>query len=70
VTTVDFPEMTPITREFAEKFGVAARYDYHEGDLRQVDFGHDAYDLVLLATSSTRKEKRMARSFYASPTRR
>jgi len=27
VTTVDFPEMTPITREFAEKFGVAARYD-------------------------------------------
>ena len=35
VTTVDFPEMTPITREFAEKFGVAARYDYLEGDLRQ-----------------------------------
>jgi len=48
VTTVDFPEMTPITREFAEKFGVAARYEYHEGDLRQVDFGHDAYDLVIL----------------------
>src|SRR6266566_251145 len=39
VTTVDFPEMTPITREFTEKFGVAARYEYHEGDLRQVDFG-------------------------------
>jgi ubiquinone/menaquinone biosynthesis C-methylase UbiE len=48
VTTVDFPEMTPITREFAEKFGVAARYEYHEGDLRQVDFGLDAYDLVIL----------------------
>jgi 2-polyprenyl-3-methyl-5-hydroxy-6-metoxy-1,4-benzoquinol methylase len=48
VTTVDFPEMTPITRQFAEKFGVAARYEYHEGDLRQVDFGHDAYDLVIL----------------------
>jgi 3-hydroxy-5-methyl-1-naphthoate 3-O-methyltransferase len=48
VTTVDFPEMTPITRDFAEKFGVAARYDYHEGDLRQVDIGHDAYDLLIL----------------------
>jgi len=48
VTTVDFPEMTPITREFAEKFGVAARYEYHEGDMRQVDFGHDAYDLLIL----------------------
>jgi ubiquinone/menaquinone biosynthesis C-methylase UbiE len=48
VTTVDFPEMTPITREFAEKFGVASRYDYLEGDLRQVEFGRDAYDLVIL----------------------
>ena len=48
VTTVDFPEMTPITREFAEKFGVAARYDYLEGDLRQVEFGRDAYDLLIL----------------------
>jgi SAM-dependent methyltransferase len=48
VTTVDFSEMTPITREFAEKLGVAARYEYHEGDLRQLDFGHDAYDLVIL----------------------
>jgi 3-hydroxy-5-methyl-1-naphthoate 3-O-methyltransferase len=48
VTTVDFPEMTPITREFAEKFGVAARYNFLEGDLRQLDFGRDAYDLVIL----------------------
>jgi ubiquinone/menaquinone biosynthesis C-methylase UbiE len=48
VTTVDFPEMTPITQEFAEKFGVAARYEYHEGDMRQVDFGHEAYDLLIL----------------------
>jgi SAM-dependent methyltransferase len=48
VTTVDFPEMTPITREFAEKFGDAARYNYLEGDLRVVDFGRDMYDLVIL----------------------
>jgi len=48
VTTLDFPEITPITREFAEKFGVATRYEYHEGDLRQVDFGRNAYDLVIL----------------------
>ena len=48
VTTLDFPEMTPITRGFAEKLGVAARYEYLEGDLRQVDFGRDTYDLVIL----------------------
>src|SRR5579863_535692 len=48
VTTVDFPEMTPITRGFTEQFGVAARFEYLEGDLRQVDFGRNAYDLVIL----------------------
>jgi SAM-dependent methyltransferase len=48
VTTVDFPEMTPITRKFAEQFGVADRYEYQEGNLRQLDFGRDAYDLVIL----------------------
>jgi ubiquinone/menaquinone biosynthesis C-methylase UbiE len=48
VTSLDLPEMTPITREFAEKFGVAAKYEYLEGDLREVDFGRDAYDLVIL----------------------
>jgi len=48
VTTMDFPEMTPITRKFAEQFGVADRYEYREGNLRQLDFGRDAYDLVIL----------------------
>ena len=48
ITSADFPEMTPITREFAEKYGVANRYDYLEGDLRQADFGRDTYDLVIL----------------------
>jgi ubiquinone/menaquinone biosynthesis C-methylase UbiE len=48
VTTVDFPEMTPITREFAEKFGAASRYDFLEQDLRKADFGREAYDLIIL----------------------
>jgi SAM-dependent methyltransferase len=48
VATMDFPELTPITREFAEKLGVVDRYEYLEEDLRQADFGRDAYDLVIL----------------------
>ncbi len=48
VTTLDFPEITPITRGYAEKLGVAARYEYLEGDLRELDFGRDSYDLVIL----------------------
>jgi ubiquinone/menaquinone biosynthesis C-methylase UbiE len=48
VTAVDYPEVTPVAREFAQKFGVADRYDYLEGDLRQLDFGQKAYDMVIL----------------------
>lgn len=48
VTTADFREMTPLTQQFAEKVGVASRYSYLEGDLRQTDFGRDTYDLVIL----------------------
>ena len=48
VTAVDYPEVIPLTREYAEKFSVAERYDYVEGDLRDVDFGKERYDLVVL----------------------
>ncbi len=48
VVAVDYPEVTPITRQFAERFGVADRYDYIEGNLREMDFGHNRYDLVTL----------------------
>ena len=48
VTVVDLPQVTPVTRQYAEKFGVAGQYDYIDGDLHAVDFGKDRYDLVIL----------------------
>jgi len=48
VTVVDYPEVTPIARQFAERFGVAGKYDYVEGNLREIDFGRNCYDLVIL----------------------
>lgn len=48
VTALDYPEVIPVTREYAEKHAVAERYDYVEGDLREVDFGRERYDLILL----------------------
>lgn len=48
VTVVDYPEVTPVTRQFAERFGVADRFDYIEGNIRDVDFGRGRYDLVIL----------------------
>ncbi|HVF89703.1 MAG TPA: methyltransferase [Blastocatellia bacterium] len=48
VTVIDYPEVTPITRQFTERMGVADRYDYVEGNLRELDFGRGQYDLVIL----------------------
>ena len=48
VTAVDYPEVTPITRDFAKRFEAADRYNYIEGNLREVDFGRNKYDLVIL----------------------
>lgn len=48
ITILDYPEVTPVAREYAEKFGVAERYDYQEGDVRQLDFGQKQYDAVIL----------------------
>ena len=48
VVVVDYPEVTPVARQFAERFKVADRYDYVEGNLRELDFGHSRYDLVIL----------------------
>jgi len=68
VDTLDFPELTPITRGFAEKLGVADRYDYLEIDMRAADFGHDKYDLVILGhimhSEGERHGKELLRKSY------
>jgi ubiquinone/menaquinone biosynthesis C-methylase UbiE len=48
VTVVDFPEVSAVARQFTARFGVADRYSYLEGNLRQVDFGRNRFDLVIL----------------------
>ena len=48
VTVVDYPEVTPITRDFAKRFEAADRYSYIEGNLREIDFGKQKYDLAIL----------------------
>jgi 3-hydroxy-5-methyl-1-naphthoate 3-O-methyltransferase len=68
IDTLDFPEITPITREFAEKFGVANRYDYLERNMREADFGHDKYDLVILGhiihSEGEKRGKELLRKSY------
>jgi SAM-dependent methyltransferase len=39
ITAVDWPEVMPVTRQMATRFGVADRFTFIEGDLLQADFG-------------------------------
>jgi ubiquinone/menaquinone biosynthesis C-methylase UbiE len=70
VTVVDFPEVAAIARKFAERFGVAERYDYIEANLREADFGTDQYDLVILGhiihTEGATRGKKLIEKSYAA----
>jgi 3-hydroxy-5-methyl-1-naphthoate 3-O-methyltransferase len=48
ITAMDFPEVTAVTREYAQRFGVADRFDYLEGSVWETEFGDRQYDLVIL----------------------
>lgn len=47
VTVADYPAVMQVTRQYAERWGVAARFDYLEGDFRELDFG-TGFDLAIL----------------------
>jgi ubiquinone/menaquinone biosynthesis C-methylase UbiE len=68
VTVVDLPEVTPITRQFTESHGVADRFDYLEGNLREVEFDRAKYDLVILGhiihSEGAKWGKRLIRKSY------
>lgn len=48
VTAQDFPGVLEHTRKFAEAGGVAEQFEYLPGNLREVDFGREKFDLALL----------------------
>jgi len=48
VTVADYPAVTQVTRQYAERWGVADRFDYLEGDFREIDFGIGKFDLAIL----------------------
>ncbi len=47
-TLLDLPQVTPVAREYAAKFGVADRFEFMEGDLHQVHLDDSGYDLITL----------------------
>jgi len=47
VTAVDWAGMIPTTKRITQKFGVADRFNYIEGDLLEANFGN-GYDIAIL----------------------
>ncbi|HEY6446207.1 MAG TPA: methyltransferase [Acidobacteriaceae bacterium] len=47
VTAVDWPEVIPVTKKTAERYGVAGRFSFVAGDLHDADFG-SGYQLATL----------------------
>src|SRR5438128_3307287 len=47
VTAVDWAGMIPTTKRITEKFGVADRFNYVEGDMLEANFG-SGYDIAIL----------------------
>jgi 2-polyprenyl-3-methyl-5-hydroxy-6-metoxy-1,4-benzoquinol methylase len=37
-----------VTKDFVKRHGVSDRYDYLQGNLREIDFGQNQYDLIIL----------------------
>jgi ubiquinone/menaquinone biosynthesis C-methylase UbiE len=48
ITAQDFPGIFNVTKEYLKRHGVADRYDFLPGDLKQVDFGENRFDLAIL----------------------
>lgn len=48
VTFQDFPGILDLTREYADRHGIASRSHYLPGNLNEVDFGESQFDIVLL----------------------
>ena len=64
ITAQDFPGLLPVTREYVERHGVALQYNYLPGDLKQVDFGENRFDLALLGNIVHSEGERSSRDLF------
>lgn len=48
ITAQDWPDVLKITREFVDKYNLNKRFSYLPGNLREMQFGQNSYDLIIL----------------------
>jgi ubiquinone/menaquinone biosynthesis C-methylase UbiE len=64
VTMQDFPGVLEHTREYVKRHGLTGRCDYLPGDLKQVDFGSERYDLALLGNIAHSEGEASSRDLF------
>lgn len=69
VTSVDWPEVLPVTRKTVARFGLSERFHFIEGDLLQADFGADhtiaTLGHILHSEGERRSRSLLAKTFHA-----
>jgi SAM-dependent methyltransferase len=69
VTAQDWAEMIPTTKRITQKFGVADRFTYIEGDVLKADFGND-YDIAtlghILHTEGEDRSRKLLKKAFAA----
>jgi len=69
VTAQDWPEMIPTTKRITQKFGVADRFSYVEGDVLEANFGTD-YDIAtlghILHTEGEERSRKLLKNVFGA----
>lgn len=60
----DFPAVLDLTRRYLRQHGVEDRYEFLPGNLREVDFGRDRFDLALLGNIVHSEGESSSRSLF------
>jgi ubiquinone/menaquinone biosynthesis C-methylase UbiE len=69
VTAVDWAGVIPVTRRVAQRYGLADRFTFIEGDLLEVDFGRDHHIATLghiLHSEGERRSRELLRKTHAA----
>ncbi|EQD52076.1 O-methyltransferase family 2 [mine drainage metagenome] len=64
ITAQDFPALLEVTREYLRRHGVEAQFEFLPGDLKQVDFGANRFDVALLGNIVHSEGERSSRDLF------
>jgi ubiquinone/menaquinone biosynthesis C-methylase UbiE len=64
VTAQDFPAVLALTGEYTQRHGVEKQYDFLPGDLKEVDYGENQFDVAILGHIVHSEGERSSRALF------